>query len=82
MQLLSAVEHIIPRASFEASYHADGTKMFTSLIAGTSDKLYIYDIEAGIFGSLKDLRFEEWNYRTPEELIAAVVSALNALHAT
>lgn len=36
--------------------------------------LVIYQNEAGIFGEGVDVRFEEWDYRTPQDLIQAVLA--------
>lgn len=36
-------------------------------------ELYVYPNGASILGQEPDLRFEEWDYRTPEDLLAAVV---------
>lgn len=37
-------------------------------------ELYIYPNEANIFGAKPHAWFEEWNYRTPDDLISALAA--------
>jgi len=41
-------------------------------------ELYIYPNEASIFGTKPHAWFEEWDYRTPEDLISALVAECTA----
>lgn len=41
-------------------------------------ELYIYPNEASIFGAKPHAWFEEWDYRTPEDLISALVAECTA----
>jgi len=78
-QCLTAVAGHLPRASFERVTHPDGTFCLVAPIDGVGTKLFIYEIEAGIHGPSHDWPFEELDFRTPRELITAVVQAVNKL---
>ncbi len=81
-QCLAAVDSIVSRGAFQVAVHSDGTRYFVAPIPGTTAELFVHDTEAGIHGPSLDWRFEEWDYRTPEELVAKVVESLHELHAT
>jgi hypothetical protein len=78
-QCLTAVAGHLPRASFERVINQDGTFCLVAPIDGVGTKLFIYEIEAGIYGPSHDWPFEELDFRTPRELITAVVQAVNEL---
>src|SRR5438552_633386 len=85
-RIMSAVEPTIRSDSFMRAVMSDGTPYLVANIPGTSSQLFVYPREAGI--STKDAcrgekwtPYEEWDFRTPDELISAVVSDLRKEHA-
>ena len=84
-QLMAAVADVMPpstfqRATMQGSPFA-GETYFVADIPGTKMQLFVYPREAGIsnppktgiLSATKWGPYEEWDYRTPDELIAAVV---------
>jgi hypothetical protein len=71
---LSAVAHIIAPKQFKRVAMDKGVGTYLVAPLGSSGaELYIYPNEAEIFGRKPHAWFEEWDYRTPEDLVAAVV---------
>ena len=81
-RVIEAVAFAIPSGSFELKVHADGTNYLVAPLPKTSAQLFVYDTEAGIFGGGEEVHFEEWDYRTPEDLIGNVVAYVRKAHAT
>jgi len=50
----------------------------TAAIPNTDVKVYVYVDGGGLQGSQLDFRAEEWDYKTPEELIAELVNEVKA----
>jgi hypothetical protein len=77
-QLMAAVGELIPSSSFQSKIKGDET-YFVADVPNTKMRLFVYSNEAGLGiptnqDAFSDWRtFEEWDYRTPDELIAAVV---------
>jgi hypothetical protein len=80
--LLAAVVHLLPPRSFRTELHQDGTKYMVARLPAADAELFVYANEAGIHGAALHRVFEEWDFRTPSELIAAVRSSLEAKRAT
>lgn len=51
----------------------------SAVVRGSEAELTIFDSEATIHGGGHDIRFEEWDFRTSEDLISAVEQALRCL---
>jgi len=49
---------------------------FVATIQGTEIEVFIYSNGAQVMGNQNLLRAEEWDYRTPEDLIQALVSVV------
>ncbi len=81
-QLLDAVDRIIPGTSYELAAHQDGSKHFVTSIPGADAKLFIYETEAEILGGPREHRFEEWDFRTSDDLIGEVIRSLTDHDAT
>jgi hypothetical protein len=78
-RMMSELSSIIPAASYLRAHHPDGTTLEAD-IPGTKQRLHLFPAEAAIsldtskLGSYAHyVPHEEWDYRTPEELINAVV---------
>ena len=76
-RLMDAIDHLIPRSAFRReSWGAE--PYFVADVPGTNKKLFVYSTEAQFALSKTSINadrwpFEEWDYRTPDDLIAAVV---------
>ena len=77
-RLIDAVSDVIASSAFRRETSA-GEVYLVAEIPGTDKELFVYSTEAQ-FASVsksgdysKRWPFEEWDYRTPDELIAAVV---------
>ena len=73
---LTAVATYVPQGSFERVTHPDGTLCLVAPLDTQGTRLFIYDVEAGIYGQSGDLRYEEWDFRSPEDLISTIVRAV------
>lgn len=66
--------YVAPNA-FVRDSGANGVGL-SARVHGTGAELNIFDLETNIYGDGHDIRFEEWNFRTPEDLINATENAL------
>ena len=71
---VAAVARFVPRNQFKR-VPADGKESdyLVGQLGSHGSELHIYANEAHIFGSKPHRWFEEWDYRTPEELLQALV---------
>ena len=76
---LNAVSTYLPASSFERVTCKDNTVHLKAPIGNIGAQLFIYETEAGMHGASQDRCFEEWDFRTPTDLIAAVTTTLKAL---
>lgn len=77
---LETISEVVPRVSFERIKPESGDALYlVAPIPNSDSRLFIYNTEAGIHGPGGDWRFEEWDFRTPTELIEAVVQAIREL---
>ena len=88
-RLIASIAEVMPEVSFERELEADGVVRFAAQVPNTKFRLYVYPNEAGFMDTSKkrpvygtDWRpFEEWDFRTPDELISAVTKHLTKLRA-
>ena len=71
---LTAIARFVPHDQFK--HHPmekeDGVYLLAPL--GSEEfELYIYPNEAGIFGAKPHVSLEEWDYRTPTDLLQALI---------
>jgi len=67
--------HISP-STYKRVDHDAESFFLVAPVGSRGAEIWIYDVEAGIFGGGLDLRFEEWDFRTPDDLISAVKNAV------
>jgi hypothetical protein len=73
-QALSAVSRFVPSTSFKRIAMDKGEGEYLLAPLGRSGaELYIYPNDAAIFGVKPYAWFEEWDYRTTEDLFQALV---------
>jgi hypothetical protein len=73
-QAISALSRLVPAASFQRSVMSKGHGEYLLAPIGHSGaELYVYPNEAAILGAKPYAWFEEWDYRTPEDLLQALV---------
>lgn len=73
-QALTAVAQFVRSDAFKSVAMAEESGLCLIAPIGVSGaELYIYPNEAAIFGVKPHAWFEEWDYRTPTELLAALV---------
>lgn len=76
---LSAVARFVAPALFKhVAMDKGGGTYLVAALGSSGAELYIYPNEAAIFGRKPHAWFEEWDYRTPEDLLAAVVRECSA----
>lgn len=87
-RLVSAVQPTVPLGSFNRVVAENGEAYFVAPVPGTSMQLFVYLNEAQLLGvpgpgrsSREGRIYEEWDFRTPDELINAVVEDLRQTHA-
>ena len=74
VQVIAAVSRFVPAASFERSALNKEPGVFLSAPLGSAgSELFVYPNEAAILGAKPYAWFEEWDYRTPEDLLHALV---------
>jgi hypothetical protein len=81
-RVVEAVAFAIPTNAFESKVHADGTTYLVASLPERTSQLFVYDTEAAILGDGGDAHFEEWDYRTPDDLIRSVIAHVRKVHAT
>ena len=60
-----------------SSESGEGDYLVAPLGQGGAE-LYLYSDEAGIFGAAPEVWFEAWNFRTPAELLDALIQECSA----
>lgn len=71
---LTAIERFVPREQFKHHPMEKGDGVYLLAPLGSDGfELYIYPNEAGIFGAKPDVSLEEWDYRTPTDLLHALI---------
>jgi len=78
-QCLNAVSTYLRASSFERITCKDNTVHLKAPIGNIGAQLFIYETEAGKHGPSQDRFFEQWDFRTPADLIVAVTTTLKAL---
>lgn len=69
-QALAAVATFVPSGLFKRSAMDKGEGIYLSAPLGSRGfELYIYPNDAAIFGAKPHAWFEEWDYRTPSNLL-------------
>ena len=71
------ITETFPQLEFKPDKHEDGTLMLIAELPATNEQIYVYENEAGIFGSAASEPLEEWSFSTPAELRANLVRALH-----
>jgi hypothetical protein len=71
------VNSTFPSVQFELGTHQDGTLMLVASLTASNEQVYVYENEAGIFGSVTSEPLEEWDFNTPAELRAGLLQALH-----
>src|SRR3954469_1423411 len=77
---IAAIGDLVPPATFSQQRDAEGAIYLTADIPATQKRLYLYRSEAAVLLDTAIRRapywdyaiYEEWDFRTPEELIHAV----------
>ena len=77
-QCLNAVSIYLPASSFERITGKDNMVYLKAPIGNSGVQLFIYETEAGMHGPFLDRLFEEWDFRTPADLITEVTTTLKA----
>lgn len=73
-QALSVVAQFVETERFKRIVMKDEEGEYLVAPLGSHGaELYIYPNEAGIFGTRPHVWFEEWDYRTPSDLLHALV---------
>jgi hypothetical protein len=89
-RLMASAESAVPAISFRREQSKEGGVglYFVADVPGTAMQLYVYPNEAGFGNAPKRGLFadgvrpyEEWSFRTPDELIQAIVDELRKPHA-
>ena len=78
-QCLNVVSIYLPASSFERITSKDNTVYLKAPIGNSGAQLFIYETEAGMHGPSLDRLFEQWDFRTPADLITEVTTTLKAL---
>ena len=78
-QYLNVVSIYLPASSFERITSKDNTVYLKAPIGNSGAQLFIYETEAGMHGPSLDRLFEQWDFRTPADLITEVTTTLKAL---
>ena len=73
-QAIAAVAPFVSAEHFKRVSMDKGDGEYLVAPIGTNgSELYIYPNEASIFGAKPNAWFEEWDYRTPDQLLQALV---------
>ena len=74
-RVLAEVAGMISRENFKVVAMNKEPGMYLLAPLGSKGaELFVYPNEAGIFGAKPYARYEDWDYRTPADLIGALVS--------
>jgi hypothetical protein len=74
---IDAVSSHVPPSTFRRVDHDSGSFFLVAPVGGSGAELWIHNVEAGIFGAGRDVRFEEWDFQTPDDLIQAVKNVVD-----